>query len=144
MANVSVEWCTSANAAALLAVDQGWVQILGGAMMKPSVVRQPFEEDRLITEGSVVATSAGSTTVLQQDRSVALRCETCGAAFATGCALQTHLRDAYHGFQCLHCGALFARRGQMNAHECQDHPAALGHGSAPPPWPPGGPAQRSL
>ena len=88
--------------------------------MKPSVVRQPYEEDRLIIEGSVVATSAGGTTVLQQDRSVALRCETCGATFTTGYALQTHLRDAYHGFQCLHCSALFARRGQMNEHDCQD------------------------
>ena len=87
--------------------------------MRPSVVRQPYEEDRLITEGSVVATSAGGTTVLQQDRSVALCCETCGATFTTEYALQTHLRDAYHGFQCLHCGALFARRGQMNAHDCQ-------------------------
>jgi hypothetical protein len=88
--------------------------------MKPSVVRQPYEEDMLITERSVVATSAGGTTVLQQDRSVALCCETCGATFTTGCALQTHLRAAYHGFQCLHCGSLFARRGQMNEHDCQD------------------------
>jgi len=69
---------------------------------------------------TVVATSAGGTTVLQQDCSIALHCETCAAAFATGYALQTHLRDAYHGFQCLHCGALFARRGQMNEHACQD------------------------
>ena len=98
--------------------------------MRPSVVRQPHEEDRHIAEGSlfawertVVGTSVGGPTLSQQDRSVALRCETCGATFTTGDALQTHLRDAYHGFQCLHCGALFARRGQMNAHECQDHPA---------------------
>ena len=69
---------------------------------------------------TVVATSAGGTTVVQQDRAVALRCETCGATFTTGYALYTHLRDAYHGFQCLHCGALFARRGQMNEHACQD------------------------
>jgi hypothetical protein len=120
MANVSVEWYNSGNAVAFLAVDQGWVQILGGAMMKPSVVRQPNEDDRLITEGSVVAASAGGTTVLQQDPLAAPHCETCGATFTTGYALQTHLRDAYHGFQCLHCGALFARRGQMNEHDCQD------------------------
>ena len=63
--------------------------------MRPSVVRQPHE------------------------RAVALRCETCSTTFTTGYALQTHLQDAYHGFQCLHCGALFARRGQMNAHECE-------------------------
>jgi predicted RNA-binding Zn-ribbon protein involved in translation (DUF1610 family) len=95
--------------------------------MRPSVVRQPYEVDRLIAEGStsdwdrtVVATSAGGTTVLPQDRSVARSCETCGATFTTGYALQTHLRDAYHGFECLHCGALFARRGQMNEHDCQD------------------------
>jgi C2H2-type zinc finger len=88
--------------------------------MTPSVVRQPYEEDMLITERSVVATSAGGTTALQQDRSVALCCETCGATFTSGYALQTHLRAAYHGFQCLHCGALFARRGQMNEHDCQD------------------------
>jgi uncharacterized C2H2 Zn-finger protein len=95
--------------------------------MRRSIVRQPHEEDRLIAESSmsdwdrtVVATSAGGTTVLQQDCSIALHCETCGAAFATGYALHTHLRDAYHGFQCLHCGALFARRGQMNEHACQD------------------------
>jgi DNA-directed RNA polymerase subunit RPC12/RpoP len=95
--------------------------------MRPSVVRQPHEEDRLTAEGSmsdrdrtVVATSTGGTTVLQQDRSVALRCGTCSATFTTGYALQTHLQDAYHGFQCLHCGALFARRGQMNEHDCQD------------------------
>jgi hypothetical protein len=95
--------------------------------MRPSVVRQPHEEDRLIAEGAmsdwdrtVVTTSVGGTTVLQQDRSVALCCETCGATFTTGYALQTHLWDAYHGFQCLHCGALFARRCQMNEHDCQD------------------------
>jgi hypothetical protein len=120
MANVSIEWCTSANAAAFAAMDQGWVQILEGAIMKPSVVRQLYEEDRLITEGAVVATSVGGTTVLQQERSVAQRCETCGATFTTGYALQTHLRDAYHGFQCLLCGVLFAQRGQMNEHDCQD------------------------
>jgi DNA-directed RNA polymerase subunit RPC12/RpoP len=96
-------------------------------MMRPSVVRQPHEEDRHIAEDwlsnrdrTVVSTSVGGTTVLQQDRSVALRCETCGATFPTGHTLRTHLQDAYHGFQCLHCGALFARRGQMNAHNCQD------------------------
>jgi uncharacterized C2H2 Zn-finger protein len=89
-------------------------------MIKPSVVRQSDKEDRLITEGSVVATSARGATVLQQDASVALRCETCDATFTSGYALQTHLQDAYHGFQCLHCGALFARRGQMNEHDCQD------------------------
>ena len=69
---------------------------------------------------TVVATSTGGTTVLQQDRSVALRCGTCSATFTTGYALQTHLQDAYHGFQCLHCGVLFAQRGQMNEHDCQD------------------------
>ena len=95
--------------------------------MRPSVVRQPHEDERLIAEGSmsdwdrtVVATSVGRTTVLRQDRSVALCCETCSTTFTTGYALQTHLQDAYHGFQCLHCGALFARSGEMNAHDCQD------------------------
>ena len=96
-------------------------------MMRPSVVRQPYKEEGLIAEGSmsdwdrtVVATSARGTTVPLQDRSVARRCETCGATFTTGYALQAHLRDAYHGFECLHCGALFAQRGQMNEHDCQD------------------------
>ena len=95
--------------------------------MRPSVVRQPYEEDGLLAEGSMshwdrtaVATSAGGMAVLQQDSSVALGCETCGATFTTGYALQAHLRDAYHGFECLHCGALFARSGQMNEHDCQD------------------------
>ena len=52
MANVSVEWRTIANTAVFPAMDQGWVQILEGAIMKPSVVRQLYEEDRLITEGA--------------------------------------------------------------------------------------------
>ena len=63
----------------------------------------------------------GGTAVRQQERAVARHCGTCSATFATWDALQTHLRDAYHGFQCVHCGALFARRGQMNEHDCQAH-----------------------
>lgn len=42
-------------------------------------------------------------------------CGTCGATFATEDALWAHLIDAYHGFQCLRCGALYARRGD---HAC--------------------------
>ena len=85
-------------------------------------------EDSLIAESSmsdwgriVGGTSLGGATVRQQERAVALGCGTCGATFTTGDALQTHLRDAYHGFQCLHCGGLFARRGQMNEHDCPDY-----------------------
>jgi hypothetical protein len=66
-------------------------------------------------------TSVSSATLLLRERAGAPRCETCGTTFTTGDALHTHLRDAYHGFQCLHCGALCARRGQMNEHDCRDH-----------------------
>jgi hypothetical protein len=97
------------------------------------VARQPRAApartaESLIAESSmsdwgriVGGTCLGSATVRQQERAVALGCGTCGATFTTGDALQTHLRDAYHGFQCLHCGALFARRGHMNAHDCPDY-----------------------
>ena len=102
-------------------------------MMTTMVTRRPHAaparaEDSLIAESSLAdwgrrvgGTSLGGATVRQQERAVALRCGTCGTTFTTGDALQTHLQDAYHGFQCLHCGALFARRGQMNAHDCQDY-----------------------
>jgi hypothetical protein len=46
-----------------------------------------------------------------------LRCETCGGAFASEVALVAHLEDAYHGFQCLRCGALFAQRRQLDDHD---------------------------
>src|SRR5437870_2936245 len=100
-------------------------------MMTTIVARQPHAtparaEERHMAQRSlsdwgriVGGPSQGGTTVRQQERAVALRCETCGANFSADDALQTHLRDAYHGFQCLHCGALFARRGQLNAHDCQ-------------------------
>jgi transcription elongation factor Elf1 len=107
--------------------------------MTTIVTRQPRAaparaEDSLIAENAlsdwgriVGGTSLGGTTVRQQERAVALRCETCGATFTTEHTLRTHLQEAYHGFQCLHCGALFARRGQMNAHDCQDYQAWVRH-----------------
>jgi predicted RNA-binding Zn-ribbon protein involved in translation (DUF1610 family) len=102
-------------------------------MMMTMVTRQPHAapaqaEDSLIAESSlsdwgriVGGTPLGGATVRPQERAVALRCGTCGVTFATEDALQTHLQDAYHGFQCLHCGTLFARRGQMNEHDCPDY-----------------------
>ncbi len=45
-------------------------------------------------------------------RPVDQACGTCGATFATEDALRAHLVDAFHGFQCLRCGALYARRGE--------------------------------
>jgi DNA-directed RNA polymerase subunit RPC12/RpoP len=47
-----------------------------------------------------------------------LRCDTCGAPFARVEAVMEHLVDAYHGFQCLRCGALFAQRRQLDEHDC--------------------------
>jgi predicted RNA-binding Zn-ribbon protein involved in translation (DUF1610 family) len=112
-------------------------------MMTTMVTRKPHAaparaEDSLIAESSmsdwgriVGGTSLGGATVRQQERAVALLCGTCGVTCTTGDALQTHLRDAYHGFQCLHCGALFARRGQMNEHSCQDYQGWARHRHAP-------------
>ncbi len=54
-----------------------------------------------------------------QPPAIDLRCDTCGATFAAQRALAAHLVDAYHGFQCLHCGALFARRRHFDEHTCQ-------------------------
>lgn len=47
-----------------------------------------------------------------------LRCGTCGATFTSEEALARHLVDAYHGFQCLRCGALFALRRHLDEHDC--------------------------
>jgi predicted RNA-binding Zn-ribbon protein involved in translation (DUF1610 family) len=108
-------------------------------MMTTIVTRQPRAaparaDDSLIAESLTSdwrrimgETSLGGAIVRQQEHAVALLCGTCGVTFTTEDALQSHLRDAYHGFQCLHCGALFARRGQMNAHDCQDYQRWASH-----------------
>lgn len=53
---------------------------------------------------------------MRPGRSNTARCGTCGATFETASALEAHLLDAYHGFQCLRCGALFARHDQLDDH----------------------------
>jgi hypothetical protein len=64
-------------------------------------------------EVGVVEASEGSA-------SIGLWCDTCGTRFPTEGALAAHLVYAYHGFQCLRCGALFALRRQMEDHDCHE------------------------
>jgi predicted RNA-binding Zn-ribbon protein involved in translation (DUF1610 family) len=48
-------------------------------------------------------------------------CPTCGATCASQDQLINHQRQAYHGFQCLLCGAELTTRDHFAAHVTQEH-----------------------
>jgi len=58
---------------------------------------------------------ATGTEATRREPLVARECGTCGATFPSEDELHAHLIVAFHGFQCLRCGALYTRRGD---HTC--------------------------
>lgn len=56
-------------------------------------------------------------TMSESERPRAFRCGTCSATFPTQEALLAHLRRAYHGVQCLDCGALLSDLGSFQTHQ---------------------------
>ena len=82
-------------------------------MSKP--VRTPDAPSVPVTFRTAAEASAAVAEATRRAPLIGRACGTCGATFATEDALWAHLIDAYHGFQCLRCGALYARRGD---HTC--------------------------
>lgn len=60
--------------------------------------------------------SANRAAVTRHESMMHWQCGTCGSTFLAEDALRAHLRKAYHGFQCLGCGAVFACRAQIENH----------------------------
>lgn len=83
---------------------------------QPMSYVRPSGAGRAPRSASAFQRASGGATRPRLERQDPCRCETCGATFTSDGEVLAHLIDAYHGFQCLRCGALYACSSRLEEH----------------------------